>query len=485
TKAVAGGDDAFTLTIDAPGTVEHDFVLGDGGTIDGTTVDADGQPVPYESVVVVGADPITSTLANAQSNAAAAFTVPALVPGDYRVTTSDSYYAQRRDDTAASTPAISVRANQVTTVKVVAAAKRYAITGRVVDGAGNPVADALVVAANETRLGADARNFTRWESGERPVLTSTVGTFALTRLAAGTYVVRAYRKGGGEVLAEHVAVGASLTLQLGQTSTIAGTVTDRRGALQELVVRIADDTGVVTRTEQFCGTPGNYTIGDLAKGRYTVQWDADHGRKSLDVTLGERESKRVDVALDPLVTLTGRVVDLRAHTPLAAIKVTAHSTDSGAYAGTATTNAAGRFEMLRVPPGPLELRLAGQDPYPSATAVRSVDSTTGTVDVGELPMVKARASGDDPVGDLGFDLDDSRETTRKRERKVGDIDPDGPAAHSGLREGDVIVRVDGIDLTGPGYDHWDAAVTAPPGTRIVLDLERGAKVSIVLGRPAQ
>jgi hypothetical protein len=181
--------------------------------------------------------------------------------------------------------------------------------------------------------------------------------------------------------------------------------------------------------------------------------------------------------------VTGRVVDLRAHTPLAAIKVTAYATESGSYAGTAMSDVSGRFHISGVAPGPLELRLAGTEPYPGATAVRSVDRTTGTVDLGELPMVKARVTGDDPVGALGFDLDDSRETTRRRERKVRDIDPDGPAAHAGLRDGDVIVRVDGIDLRGPGYDHWDAAVTAPPGTRLVFDLVRGAKVSIVLARP--
>jgi protocatechuate 3,4-dioxygenase beta subunit len=487
-RAVVDRDDAFVLSIDAPGIFEHDFVLDEAGSIEGTTVDADRQRVAYEDVVVAAVDPDRNTSTNTRSNEAGVFTVRGLRPGDYRVETSERYYADsHRDDAqgpASRKPTISVRANQVTTVKVVTAPKRNAIAGEVVDALGKPVADALVVAVSESRLGGDARSATRWMVGERPVLTSTDGTFALTKLAAGSFVVRAYRKGGGEAIAEHVPVGSSIKLQIGETGAISGSVTDRSGAIQELVVNVADDTAGLTRTERFFGTAGRYTIGDLPKGRYTVQWNAEHGWKRTEVTLEEGESKSVDVELEPLVAVTGRVVDLRAHTPLAAIKVTAYATEnSGSYAGTATSDVTGRFRMSRVPPGPLELRLAGMEPYPGATALRSVDRTTGTVDLGDLPMVKARVTGDDPVGALGFDLDDSRDTTIRRERKVRDIDPDGPATHSGLREGDVIVRVDGVDLNGPGYDHWDAAVTAPPGTTLVFDLARGAKVSIVLARP--
>ena len=477
-KAVVDRDDAFVLAIDAPGSFEHDFVLDEAGSIDGTTVDAGGQPVPHEDVVVAAVGPGSNRSTNTRSNDAGVFTVRGLRPGDYRVDTSDE-----AQGAGTRKPTISVRANQVTTVKVVAASKRNAIAGAVVDALGKPVADALVVAVSEARFGADARSATRWMVGERPVLTSTDGTFALTKLAAGSCVVRAYRRGGGEAIAEHVPVGSSIKLQIAETGAISGTVTDRSGAIQELVVNLAGDTGL-TRTERFFGTDGRYTIGDLPQGRYTLQWNAEHGFAHSEVTLGEGESKRVDVELEPLVTVTGRVVDLRAHTPLAAIEVTAYSTgSSGSYAGTAMSDVTGRFHMSGIPLGQLELRLAGKEPYPGAKAVRSVDRTTGTVDVGELPMVKARVTGDDPVGELGFDLDDSRETTLRRERKVRDIDPVGPAAHSGLRDGDVIVRADGIDLSGPGYDHWDAAVTAPPGTTLVFDLVRGSKVSIVLAQP--
>jgi C-terminal processing protease CtpA/Prc len=96
-------------------------------------------------------------------------------------------------------------------------------------------------------------------------------------------------------------------------------------------------------------------------------------------------------------------------------------------------------------------------------------------------MLRARAFGDAPVGELGFELAHERGGSQAR---VGSIDPDGPAATSGLVVGDVIATVDGIAVTGIDRDNFEPAVTAPPGTRIVLGLARGASVTIALGVPA-
>ena len=486
-KAITDRADEFMLEIDGPRLFEHDFVLEDGGTISGTTVDPDGQPVADASVIMAAVDPDgqTSKTTHGQSSAAGVFTKTALSPGAYRV---EAYRADAVGD-AATPRTIAVRANQTTTVEVVVAPRRQTITGTVVDEKGEPVGDAWVVAVSERRFGRDTVAFTRWAgTGTRPVVSAPDGTFALTKLAAGSYVVRAYRTGGGEALAEHVSTGSTIKLQIRATASIAGTVTDRTGTIQELVVTVAGEN--FTRTERFFGTRGKYAIGELPKGRYRVLWEAEHGFKQLpEIALEEGESKTsVDVELEPLVTVTGRVVDLRARTPVPAITVIGHpaARDQATYSARreAISDAAGRFQLSRLPTGPLELQLKGHEPYPEASAVRSVDRTTGTVDVGDLPIVKSRATGDD-AGDLGFELELSRETTiAKRERKVETIEPAGPAARSGLRAGDVIIRVDGIDVRGAGYDHWDAAVAAPPGTKLVLELARGATVSIVLARPA-
>jgi protocatechuate 3,4-dioxygenase beta subunit len=495
-KAIVARGEVFVLDVDAPTTHEHDFVLDDAGTIKGTTVDPDGRPEPYVDVVVATVDPDNYRTKYAQSDAAGVFEVGGLPAGDYRVellaNNNIVWPAGGAQDGSASLgkPTATVRVNQVTTVKLVtAAARRETITGRVVDAAGKPVGDALIQAVADSRVVGSATLAANWSPDNRPVLTQADGTFTLTRLAAGSYTVRAYRNGGGEAVVEHVQTGSSVTLRIGATGSIAGTASERGGASDKLVVTVEDNEAGITRTERFFGTQGTYKVEDLPKGRYTVQWDTERGRQRREVTLGEGETKNVDVELEPLVTVTGRVVDLRARTPLAAIRVTAYATQPpDSYIGTANTDASGRFRIARVPLGPLELRLAGDEAYPKATAARSVERTAGandSIDLGEVPMVAARATGDAPVGELGFTLDESLETRRKRELVVEDIDPRGPAARCGLREGDRIVGVDGIDLRGPGYDHWEAAVTAPPGTKLVLELARGAKVTLVLARPAE
>jgi hypothetical protein len=90
----------------------------------------------------------------------------------------------------------------------------------VVDAAGKPVNDAFISAAREsdaagsTHSSVEATRWGDWDSDSVPVLTSTDGTFAVTKLAPGSYSLRAYRKGGGEAVAEHVAVGTTTRLQI-------------------------------------------------------------------------------------------------------------------------------------------------------------------------------------------------------------------------------------------------------------------------------
>jgi hypothetical protein len=106
---------------------------------------------------------------------------------------------------------VTVAAAQTVNVRLVVEPQNGHITGTVVDADGKPVADAYVAAARESdAAGAQASSVvdTRW-GDDRPALTATDGRFTLGPFASGNYTLRAYRKGGGEAIAEHVAVGSN------------------------------------------------------------------------------------------------------------------------------------------------------------------------------------------------------------------------------------------------------------------------------------
>jgi len=64
--------------------------------------------------------------------------------------------------------------------------------------------------------------------------------------------------------------------------------------------------------------------------------------------------------------------------------------------------------------------------------------------------------------------------------EVASIDPGGPAAGTGLKVGDAVVSVDGIDVTGVNAGMFGNALVAPAGATLALGLERGVTVKITL-----
>ena len=71
----------------------------------------------------------------------------------------------------------------------------------------------------------------------------------------------------------------------------------------------------------------------------------------------------------------------------------------------------------------------------------------------------------------------------QRRFKVSYIDPQGPAAKTELKVGDVIISVDGYDVTGARFvDGW-TLMRAPPGTALKLGLARDTTMKLVLAEP--
>lgn len=504
--------DDFTVDAVAGKTIEKDLVLEDGGELRGTVTDAEGKPVPDVSINAIGTSGrmFFGGDAPVRTDATGAFVKPALRAGDYRVYATAGMWGRPlrkpgSTDDEKQGEKVVIKTGETTTVKLVVESQSATIKGTVVDADGTPVADAYISSARESdAAGAQAsnvdgtRSFGWGDTSQAPKITATDGTFTLDKLSPGKYTLRAYRKGGGEAVAEHVATGTTARLQIKRTGSLEGVAKRAAGAPPtQLLVELSDRKTGFSRTEQFFRTDGRFIIRELPGGSFQLSVSGDGSTKLVDVTLAEGEAKTgVTVTLEQLIDITGRVVDSVTKQPIEGIQVLVQreNTNTGGRSmyGDADlefiSDKDGRFTVRRVPSGLLAIQGFPKDWKTSAYAWFRLNRTvtgSGTVDVGDLPIIKKRLKENEQAGELGIRFKDQAPDTNAADRKfeVSYIEPTGPAANSGLKVGDVIVSVDGVDVTGEGWASAWTLLRAPPGTKLELGLARGATVTVTLKAP--
>jgi hypothetical protein len=184
-------------------------------------------------------------------------------------------------------------------------------------------------------------------------------------------------------------------------------------------------------------------------------------------------------------------MDLETKHPASKMKVMASLGDDyrpdldGPEPPTVLTDDAGRYQIDHVPAGRVTVSAYGSASanYGSVIIVEvSGVSGTSAIDVGDLGIVKARVGRNDPHGELGITwVQYPRDTPSiQRAFEVATIDPNGPAAGTDLRVGDVVVNVDGYDVRGGNRSSAWTLMFAPPGTALKLGLARGSTVTVVL-----
>lgn len=501
--------EGYKVEIKAGATIEQNLTLEDGGTITGRVVDEQGKPVGGVTVDAQGFEAM-SWFGNegVKSDDQGAFTLDAIRPGDYRVIArrgwSDRLRKPGTTDDAKQGEKVTVAAGKTATVKLVVESQSGMIRGSVVDAQGKPVSDAFISTARESdAAGAQASSVenTRgwgWGDSDKPVLTSTDGAFVVKNLSPGNYTLRAYRKGGGEALAEHVAVGTTARLQIKDTGSIEGVV-KRDGALpDEITITVEDLKTRFSRDETFFRTSGRFTIHDLPAGHFLVTASAADGNAKTELDLASGETKTgVTLTLAELVNLTGRVVDMVTKAPVPGMLVFAAPAVGGGGGISFTwgsedrdhiSDSAGKFTIKRAPRGQLMIQGMAKEWKESDYSFFRVLKTitgTGTVDLGDLPVIKKRIKDGEKSGELGLHFAEQPNDTPpdKVEMKVSFIDPAGPAAKTEIKVGDIITSVDGVDVTGGNAMHAWTLMHAPPGTKLTLGLARGATVVVVLAPP--
>ena len=230
---------------------------------------------------------------------------------------------------------------------------------------------------------------TRWSWDAKPILTAADGSFTVPKLAAGKYTVRAYRRGGGEAIAQHAETGKAVTLQIAAPGTIEGTARRSGKPAGSLSVSVSNlETGFM-REEQFFQTGGHYIVRELPAGHFAVIVESDGARKTTELDLAAGERKTLDAELEGLVTVTGRVVEKGTTTPVRGVRMMISAKG-------AMMRQRGRFTLHNVSPG--KLTLFGMPPRGARDSVMSFVRTermidgpgdaTGTVDIGDVELEK-------------------------------------------------------------------------------------------------
>ena len=501
--------EGFKVEIPTPGvTVQKDLVLEDGGTIKGVVVDAQGKGVDD---VTVDARPLADRYwwnqDEIKSDAKGEFVVEAVRAGDYRVSARRGWGDELKkpgttdDDTQGEK--VTVAVGKVVTVKLLVEGQTGMIKGSVTDASGAPVSDAFISAAHESdAAGAQqssaqsTRDF--WGDNDKPVLTSVDGAFVVTKLAPGKYTLRAYRKGGGEALVEHIAVGSTAKLQIKPTGSIEG-VARRDGSPlpPELTIGIEDLKTGFERSETFYRTDGRFIVHDLPAGHFTLTAKAEGGQARTVVELAEGQEKTgVTVTLEELVTLVGRVVDLATKQPVPGMRVFAQSAQgsgmvSFTWGGEENDNisdATGKFTVKRVAKGKLAIQGMAKEwkdsEYSWFRVLKTIEGS-GTIDLGDLGVIKKRIKEGETAGEIGLHFKQAAPDQPPDEAKleVSFIDAKGPCAKLDIKVGDVITMVDGIDVTGGNTMHAWTLINARVGTKLTLVLARGPTISVTLAAP--
>ncbi|MEZ4399246.1 MAG: carboxypeptidase regulatory-like domain-containing protein [Kofleriaceae bacterium] len=484
-----------TVTVAPDGVATADIDFPASGAVAGSVVDPAGQPV---AGVQVATD--TRTLGGEVTTGDdGTFRIDGVTPGPHRVTASRGWFEPvQRPGAAAGDDRgepVTVVAGQTATVRLVVEPQDGAITGVVQDARGAPVGDAWVVAVREpagpgVAAGAGVRQ-TRWTWGrtDRPVLTGTDGRFTIGGLGPGRHTVRAYRRGGGEAVAEHVATGSTTTLTIPRTGSIAGTVTVARGGAPEAFeLAVSDVQTGFERRERFVRTGGTFAMRDLPAGTFIVAVDSAAGRVQATVPLAAGEDRvGVGLVLGAQRVVTGRFVDLVTRAPVPGVRARVTPT-AGAGAGipavgadgdgTDLSDASGRFTVHNAPGGLAYVVGLNTDHDARWPLVRWIVelSDAAVQDVGDVPMVARRGGAADRPGDFGWSFAQTAPDADPRTRRLTlSAVGTGPAAQAGLVAGDTIVTVDGHDVTGLRLElGWDL-LQVPVGTIVTVGLARGGE----------
>lgn len=407
-------------------------------TVSGTVVDDQG---PVANATVVGEMDMTMTATDGTFSLTASGTTPLRAGCAH----NDPAFGR------APLATVDVHTN-VRDIVLHIAPCRDQITGRVVGTNGTPRPDVWVRVPSEA-----------------PVLTGADGTFTIRGLRAGTYDVTATSSRGDEtVTTNSVRTGDQITLALQEIPTLHGSVTMNGQPVSDFEVTCDRAQRHVTSTD------GKFEIAHYVSEDprvATCQAAASVGEGSASITTAN-SSLVVSIALQPFVSVHGTLLSALTKRPVTNVAIAA---ESGVAAGLNRAGAPypvddnGRFQIDQLTAGEHRLRVVPIDGW-GYLAMLQVHATVGTtIDLGAIfiiPPVEGH------IGSIGIYADSNM--------VVRNVMPGSPADRSGVRVGDKIVKLDGINISDldSGAALGLLSNVAPYGETLALELGRGVTVNV-------
>jgi protocatechuate 3,4-dioxygenase beta subunit len=457
--------EAGAFTRDAPLTLAEGDVRADltldlelAGAVAGVVVDEAGAPVAgarVELSLVGGRDygwDVTGADGSFEANALSG-------GGEYQI---EVHPAQTPDLTyrpaGGRAPRVAVRdgRSRVTGVRVVVAREDLAIRGRVLAADGTPVPDVPVTAspAHDEREPGFA---VAW------AMTTADGSFAITGLVGGRYELAAYVAGGRRATLAGVPAGKSdVVLRLPPTGRLEVTLDGFAAPPRLLVFARGGEDGAEFRALVPRAAASPTVVEDVPAGVYVVVAEGEGEAASEHVQVDAGRTARVALVSSGSARLALRLVDDATGAPVAAAACTLF----GRITSTAWSGADGTIDRA-VPAGePLYVRCTRKN---AVIESLHVEPEKGAVIARRLGAVVFPEGA--PRGSIGALLDGEGGVTI-----IGFVFPGGPADAAGLRHDDVIVSVDGADVTGQPHYRVEALVAArAPGTTVRLGVRRGGE----------
>ena len=244
--------------------------------------------------------------------------------------------------------------------------KGVAITGRVVDEDGKPVAKARVTSAGQWGM----------PSGVAPTTTDDKGQFTIPAIAAGSYTLvatdgeHAPAHSAPITVADRAVGNIAITMLAG--GTFAGTVfVSGHHAVPFATLRVAakaNDMWTASSRQATADRAGKFELRGLARAKLQVRAESDlAASKLVDVDLVAQPAARdAEIVLDVSGTIAGVVIDDHGQ-PVPEVSVSAFpdilggaSADNFSFAGmaTTTTDGAGAFTVHGLAEGAYRLTAA-------------------------------------------------------------------------------------------------------------------------------